>query len=95
MIQRVGARQARSNFADLLGRVGYGGEIVIVERSGKPLVAVMPIELFEQLMAEREERFRVIDRIRAQAPQVDEAEMQRDIDEAIRATQSSSVTSGT
>ena len=54
----LGAREARQRFADLLGRVGYGGEVAIIERSGKPMVAVISIELYEQLVPEREARFR-------------------------------------
>jgi prevent-host-death family protein len=44
----IGAREARQRFADLLGRVGYGGEVAIVERSGKPMVALIPVEVYEQ-----------------------------------------------
>ena len=40
--------------AGLLGRVGYGGEVAIVERSGKPMMALIPIEVYERLVAERE-----------------------------------------
>ncbi len=53
----IGAREARRRFADLLGRVGYGGEVAIVERSGKPMVALIPVEVYEQLVAEREAAF--------------------------------------
>ncbi len=64
MVQiRIGAREARERFADLLGRVHYGGETVIVERSGRPMVAMIPVEMDERLVAEREARFRVLERI--------------------------------
>lgn len=89
MVLRVGAREARNNFADLLGRVGYGGEVVVVERSGKPLVAMVPVDVYERWVAEREERFGVIDRVRSQTPDVPEAEVERDVDEAIDAVRSS------
>ena len=46
MAIRMGAREARNHFADLLGRVHDKGETVIVERSGKPMVAVIPVEMF-------------------------------------------------
>lgn len=85
MVQRVGAREARNNFSDLLGRVGYGGEMIILERSGKALAAMVPIEVFERLMAERNSRFSVIDRIRAHMPDVPDAEVERDVEEAVRA----------
>lgn len=81
----IGAREARSQFADLLGRVHYRGETVIVERSGKPMVAVIPIELYENLIAEREARFAVVDRVRDKTPDFPETEVAQDVAEAIAA----------
>lgn len=81
----IGAREARSQFADLLGRVHYRGETVIVERSGKPMVAVIPIELYENLIAEREARFAVVDRLRDITPDFPETEVAQDVAEAIAA----------
>ena len=94
MVQRIGAREARNSFSDLLGRVGYGGEVVIVERSGKPLAVVMPVDLYERLVAEREERFGVVDRVRRQAPEGTEAEVEKDVDDAIRAVRGTPLTGG-
>jgi prevent-host-death family protein len=81
----IGAREARRRFADLLGRVGYGGEVAIVERSGKPMVALIPVEVYEQLIAEREARFQVLDRIRNRLPKIPEEEVEKDISQAIDA----------
>lgn len=39
---RVGAEQLRRQLTDLLNRVGYGGDEVIVERNGRPLVVLKP-----------------------------------------------------
>jgi len=50
MVRRYGAREARSKFAEVLGRVGYGGEVVIVERSGKPVAAIIPVDMYEALV---------------------------------------------
>jgi hypothetical protein len=63
--------------------VGYGGEVAIVERSGKPLVALIPVEVYEQLVAEREARFQVLDRIRGKLPEVPEEEVEKDVSQAI------------
>jgi prevent-host-death family protein len=79
----VGAREARQRFADLLGRVGYGGEVAIVERSGKPMVALIPVEVYERLVAEREERFQVLARIRSKLPETSEKEVEKDVSQAI------------
>ena len=84
MTERIGSREARKNFADLLGRVRYGGEVIIVERSGTPMAAMVPVELVEQVLAEREARFKVIDRIRERTAGYTEDEIARDVDEAVR-----------
>lgn len=46
---RVGAEQLRRQLADLLNRVGYGGDEVIVERNGRPLVVLKPYAELEQV----------------------------------------------
>jgi prevent-host-death family protein len=81
----IGAREARQRFADLLGRVGYGGEVAIVERSGKPMVALIPIEVYELLVAEREARFQVLDRIQSKLPDISEEEVEKDVNWALDA----------
>ena len=81
----LGAREARSQFADLLGRVHYGGETIIVERSGKPMAAMIPIELYQSLIAEREARFAVIDRVRDKTAGVTATEVLNALAERIEA----------
>lgn len=80
----VGAREARQKFADLLGKVGYGSEIAIVERSGKPMVAMIPVELYNQLVAEREARFQVVDSIRSRLIEFPDDEIESDVNNAIK-----------
>jgi len=63
MVERIGSREAPRNFTDLLGRVRDGGEVIILERSGTPMAAMVPIELIEQVLAERAARFELVDRI--------------------------------
>jgi prevent-host-death family protein len=90
----IGAREARQRFADLLGRVGYGGEVAIVERSGKPLVALIPVEVYEQLVAEREARFQVLDRIQSRLPEYPEEDVEKDVRDAIEALRGADAASG-
>ena len=82
---RIGAREARNNFAHLLGSVHYGNQATIIERSGKPMVAVIPIAMYEQLVAEREARFQVLDRIRERLPDVPPEQVERDVAQAVAA----------
>ncbi len=49
---KVASSTARTEFADIVNRVAYAGERVIVHRRRKPVAAVVPIadlELLEQL----------------------------------------------
>jgi len=85
MVERISAREARQKFSHILGSVHYGGNTVIVERSGKPMVAVIPLETYERLVAEREARFQVLDRIRDRLPESAEDEVARDVAEAVSA----------
>ena len=94
MVERMGAREARNKFADLVGSVHYGGQVVIVERSGKPMVAVIPVEMYQQLVAEREARFQILDRVRSRLPDVPEEEVERDVAEAIAAVRLDRAQSG-
>jgi prevent-host-death family protein len=94
MIVRMGAKEARSNFADLLGSVHYGQQVVIVERSGRPMAAVIPVEMYERLMAEREARFEVLDRIRQRLPEVSAEEVEQDVAEAIAAVRAADAEGG-
>ena len=41
--------QARAEFADLVNRVVYGGERVVLTRHGKPLVALVPAADLDRL----------------------------------------------
>lgn len=93
MVERVGSREMRSRLADMLGRVRYGGEMFIVERSGKPMAAMIPVELFEQLIAEREIHFQILDRIRARTPDVPDATVIHDVAAALAAVRTADVES--
>ncbi len=83
MAKHISAREARNKFADLMGSVHYGGEEVIVERSGRPMAAVIPVEMYERLVSERRSRLEVIDEIRSSLPDVSPEEIEKDVSRAI------------
>ncbi len=94
MVTHMGAREARLKFAHLLGSSHYGGQVIIIERSGKPMVAVIPIDMYERLVAEREARFEVVDQIRSRLPDVTPEEVEKDVAEAIDALRAADAPSG-
>lgn len=48
---RIGAEQFRRQLTDLLNRVSYGVDHVVVERHGTALAALIPFALYEALLA--------------------------------------------
>lgn len=80
----IGSRDLRQKFAEILGKVGFGGDVAVVEKSGKPMAAIIPIEMYRQLVAEREARFQVIEKIRNSQKERPLEEIERDVNEAIQ-----------
>jgi prevent-host-death family protein len=63
MVKTVDAKQARSDFAMLLGQVHDKKDTVIVEKEGKPMVAVISFDRYQALVTKRKQLFGVLDRI--------------------------------
>jgi len=84
MTLQIGAKDARAKFAELLGRVGFGREEIVIERSGKPMAALIPIDVYEQLVAEREARFAVVKRLQNNQPDLPIEQMDIDVDAMIK-----------
>jgi prevent-host-death family protein len=82
--KRMSAKEARENFADLLGLVYYGKEPVIVERKGRPMAVLISPEQYERYEQQVMERFgQVVDELQQHNANADPEEIQRDIDEAL------------
>jgi prevent-host-death family protein len=71
-------RQARANFADLVGSVYYGKEAVVLERKGKPMAVVVSPEVYEELETER------LARAKRAIEQIGEQNRDEDPDEVLR-----------
>ncbi len=80
----IGARDLRQKFAEILGKVGFGGDVAVVEKSGKPMAAIIPIEMYQKLVAEREARFQIVDKIRNQQAERPMSEIEEDVAAAIK-----------
>ena len=47
-MHEVPVTEARAEFSELINRVAYGGEPVVITRHGKPLVALVPAAYVDQ-----------------------------------------------
>ena len=69
-----------------MNEVALRDDEYIVERAGKPLVAIIPVERYLSMKRERDEFFRMYDAMQAEVAGEDATNIDRDIEEALAAT---------
>lgn len=79
MQKTVSAQAARQRLGELLEGVYYRGDEVVIERAGKPMGVVIPVERYAQIAAARERFWASLDELREQGTGDDLSE-----DEAMR-----------
>ncbi len=85
MVKTVSAMKARGNLGQILEEVYYRGDQYIIERAGKPMAVVVPVEQYEQWRKEREEFFTLVDKLRERNRDADPEVVARDVAAAVRA----------
>jgi prevent-host-death family protein len=85
MLKTVSAIKVRQNLGQVMNEVSITSDEYIVERAGKPLVAIISIEKYLSMKKEREEFFRLYDQIQGKIPAGSGEEIDRDLDEAYQA----------
>jgi prevent-host-death family protein len=86
--QIMKATDVRQNWSQLLNQVARRKARVIVEKSGVPVAAISStdeLEEMQQLKAERDRRFAVIDELRAAFADVPDGELQEEVIKAVSA----------
>lgn len=98
MITKMSAREARANFSELLGRVYYTKEPVIVEKKGKPFAVVISPEQYQTLQEVLAGAWARVDQVRARNADKDPDEVVADVTaevEAVRQELYAQATRGT
>lgn len=85
MQKTISAMKARQNLGQVMNEVALRGDDYIVERAGKPLVAIIPIEKYRQLQQERENFSRLMQEFQESVKDVDPQELDEAIEEAVQA----------
>jgi len=49
MLKKISAMKARQNLGSLMNSISLKGDEVIIERAGKPMVAMIPVKRFLEL----------------------------------------------
>ncbi len=81
----ISAMTARRNLGQILEKAFYKGDSFIIERAGKPMAAVVPIEQYRQWQRERDQIFAMIDEVQQRTRQIPVEELEADIEAAVNA----------
>ncbi len=64
MYKTISALKARQNLGQVMNEVALKGDDYIIERAGKPLVAVIAMEKYQSLQKDLDEFFKSLDMMR-------------------------------
>ena len=83
MRKEVSATELHQKLGELLDGVYHNGDRLIVKRADTPLAAIVPIEVYQEMLQQRKQAFSVLDRIWEKVPAISEEEAHADIEQAI------------
>ena len=84
MRKTVSAVRARGKLGQMLEEVYYRGDSYVIERAGKPMAVVVPVEQYEQWRQERDAFFELVETLRSQNAEVDPSRVEKDVAAARR-----------
>lgn len=85
MEKALSISQARDEFSSLVAQVQDQGDVFIINRHGKPAVAVVPIQVYEAWKRQRRELFDTIRGIQAANKEADPDRVMEDVLGALNA----------
>lgn len=84
MYKTISALKVRQNLGQIMNEVSLRGDDYIIERAGKPLVAMIPIEKYQSMQEEGDKFFESLDQMRTDVKKKDQHAINGLIDEAVR-----------
>ena len=85
MLKKISAMKARQNLGQIMNEVSLRGDDYIIERAGKPLVAVVSLEKFQVLQKDKDEARSALEQIWAKIKDEDPKAVSKIINEAVEA----------
>ncbi|MEI9479981.1 MAG: type II toxin-antitoxin system Phd/YefM family antitoxin [Deltaproteobacteria bacterium] len=86
MYKTISALRARQTLGQVMNEVALKGDDYIIERAGKPLVAVIPIEKYQSIQQEWDEFLEGVSAMGANIKEKDYEVIDELVDEAVRAS---------
>ena len=85
MLKKISAMKARQNLGQIMNEVALRGDDYIIERAGKPLVAIINIEKYRRLQQDQESALQSVRKIWKKLEGANSREVSETIEEAIGA----------
>jgi len=85
MLKKISAVKARQNLGQIMNEVSLKGDEYIIERAGKPLVAVVSMEKFQALQKDKDEAMLALEQIWEKMKGEDPKAVNKTINEAVEA----------
>ena len=95
MEKTVNAVQARKQLGRLLEEVFYQSQHVIIERAGRPMAVLVPLEQYRQWQEQRNAFFAMVDEVRQRTRDIPPEELEAVIAEASAAAKAQDVSPAT
>ena len=86
--------EVRDRLGQIIEEAYYTGKEFIIARRGRPMAAIVPVSEYEKWEREREEFFKLVEKVWEANRQVDPEEVTRDVAEAVREVRKSGQTQG-
>ncbi len=83
MLKTISAMKARKNLGQIMNEVSIRSDSYIIERNGKPLVAIVPVSFLEEQELKKKGFLNLLDKAQSNS-NVTEEDIQNDIREAIK-----------
>lgn len=85
MLKRISAMKIRQNLGQVMNEVSIRGDEYVIERAGKPLVAIIPMEKYWKLQRDLDEFLAEVEGFQAAAGDADPEVLEKAISEAVNA----------
>jgi prevent-host-death family protein len=85
MLKKITAVKARANLGQLMNEVAIKEDDYIIERDGKPLVAIIPIGKYNRLEEEKNSFFKWVNEVRDKNKDIDSEHIEKAISKAVKA----------
>lgn len=86
MLKRISAIKVRQNLGQVMNEVALKEDEYIVERAGKPLIAIIPIEEYKRMKKEKDEFFQMFEEVQEGVRPASEKTIDLEVEAAVKSS---------